>query len=260
MTREQHMGSPGGGVTAEDEKRLSLIEHLRELRDRLVRAGLAVLVGMGVGLFLVLGPLRLVDVIIAAFAPTDRPYPPLQAVGTVEAFSSYMKVALAVGVVLAMPVIVYQIIAFVSPGLTKKERRYVFLALPFVMGFFLSGVAFGWFVTVPVAIRFLIGFSDSALIAVQPSLADFLQTVTVMVLINGVVFELPVVIYVLAALGLITAAQLVAYRRYALLVVVVVAAFITPTGDPVNLLLLAVPMYLLYELGVVLARFAPKRK
>jgi sec-independent protein translocase protein TatC len=240
---------------------MSLIEHLVELRNRLVKAGIAVLLGLIVGVVLILpdGPVKLVDIIITAFAPINPSYAPLQAVNTAEQFSSYMGVALTIGIICAMPVIVYQLLAFIVPGLTDSERRVLFTALPFVTFFFLAGLAFGWFVTVPTAIKFLIGFSGSALIQAQPTLSDFLSTITTLLLVNGVVFELPVIIYVLAFLGVVTTAQLGKYRRFALVAVVIAAALITPTGDPINLLLLAVPMYLLYEVGVILSRFVPKR-
>ncbi len=245
----------------DEEQGMSLIEHLMELRMRLVRAGLAVILGLVVGVVLVLpeGPVRLIDIIILHFVPADNPYPPFSAIGTAEQFTSYMTVALALGVVFAMPVIVYQLLAFIVPGLTDKERRILFMALPFVTFFFLGGLAFGWFITAPAAIRFLIGFSGSELIQAQPAISDFLSTVTTLLLINGVVFELPVIIYVLAFLGVVTAQQLGKYRRFAIVAVVIIAALITPTGDPINLMLLAVPMYLLYEVGVLLARFVPKR-
>ncbi len=247
--------SPAG----EESLSLPLIEHLKELRFRLIRSAIAIGVGMVVGFFLVLGPPHLVDIIILSFAPTNRPYPPLQGILTLETFTSYMTVALIVGIVLGMPMIVYQLIAFISPGLKPEEKRFVFAALPFVMGFFLAGIAFGWLVTVPIAIHFLMDFGGSELIAIQPSVSDFLHTVTVLLLINGVVFELPVIIYILAWLKLVTAQQLGAYRRYAVIAVAIAAAILTPTGDPVNMLLLAVPMYGLFELGVFLARFVPER-
>ncbi len=245
-------------ASTEEPTTMHLLEHLAELRIRLVRAALGIIVGMGVGLFMVLGPLKLVDIIITTFAPlTDRP--PVQSVGTAEEFTSYMTVALAVGLILAMPVIVYQLLAFIVPGLTDKERRIIFTALPFVTLFFIAGLIFGWFITVPTAIRFLVGFSGSALVESQPAISDFISTVTTLLVINGVVFELPVIIYVLAFLGVVTAKQLARYRRFALLGVILIAALITPTGDPINLALLAIPMYFLYELGVIMARFVPKR-
>lgn len=243
---------------SEEAAAMPFLEHLIELRTRLTRAALGVLVGMGFGLFMVLGPPRLVEVIIATFAPLSD-HPPVQSVGTAEEFTSYMTVALAVGIILAMPVIVYQLLAFIVPGLTNKERRIIFTALPFVIFFFAGGLAFGWFITVPTAIRFLVGFSGSELIESQPALADFISTITTLLLINGVVFELPVFIYVLAFLGVVTAKQLAQYRRFAVLAVVIIAALITPTGDPINLALLAIPMYFLYELGIIMARFVPKR-
>lgn len=244
---------------ANDAAAMTLIEHLVELRTRLIRAGFGILIGLAVGLFLVLGPLKLVDIIITTFAPINPQYAPVQSVGTAETFTSYMTVSLIVGVIIGMPVIVYQLLAFIVPGLTDRERRILFLALPFVTLFFVGGIAFGWFITVPTAIRFLIGFSDSTLIQNQPTLADFLGTITTLLLINGVVFELPVIIYVLAFLGVVTAQQLGSYRRFAVVIVVIIAALITPTGDPINLALLAIPMYLLFEVGVFMARFVPKR-
>jgi sec-independent protein translocase protein TatC len=238
-----------------------LMEHLVELRSRLARAAIGVLIGMVVGFVLVLpdGPVELIDIIIRQLAPINPDYAPLLSTGTAETFTSYMKTALAVGIILAMPLIVYQLIAFIAPGLKPAEKRYIYLALPFVTAFFIGGLSFGWFITVPTAVRFLIGFSDSALIQVQPTISDFLNIVTMLLLINGIVFELPIIIYVLAVMGLTSARQLSQYRRYAMITVVIVAAIITPTGDPINLALLAIPMYMLYELGIILARFAPRR-
>lgn len=256
---------PGSTVTtaaaAAAEPAMTLIDHLKELRTRLVWASIGVLAGMAVGMFLVLGPFNLVNFLIATFAPAEgKPYPPVQTVGTAEAFTSYMTVALTVGVILGMPVIVYQLLAFIVPGLTGKEKRAIFIALPFVIGFFLAGLAFGWFVTVPTAIHFLMGFSTSELIQIQPTLSNFIRTVTLLLVINGVVFELPIIIFVLALMGVVTAKQLSSYRRYAIVIVAIVAAIITPTGDPVNLALLAIPMYLLFELGVLMARLVPGRE
>jgi len=259
VTTQQIKSAAPGNQQPDEERAMTLIEHLVELRTRLVRVAIGIFIGMGFGLFLVLGPVQLVDIIIRTFASTGRDYPPVQAVETFEQFSSYMTVALTVGVILGMPVIVYQLLAFIVPGLTDRERRVLFMALPFVTFFFIAGLLFGWFITVPTAIRFLVDFSSSPLVQAQPTISDFLGKVTTLLVINGVVFELPVMIFVLAYLGVVTADQLRKYRRFAVVVVVVVAAIITPTGDPINLVLLALPMYLLYEVGVFMARFVPKR-
>lgn len=249
-----------GDESPEIKQSMSLLDHFVELRQRLINASLGVSLGMLVGMFLVLGPPQLVDYIIATFLPTDKGYPPVQGVGTAETFTSYMSVALVVGIILGMPGIVYQVIAFVVPGLTADEKRFLFKALPFVTLFFAVGLLFGWMLTVPVALRFLTGFGNPELIANQPSLSDFLEKVTLLLLMNGIVFELPVIIYILAWLGVVTPQQLGSYRRYAVVIVAIVAAVITPTGDPINLMLLAVPMYFLFELGLVLARFVPQQK
>lgn len=262
ITQNTQPGASGTPTSPEEtERAMTLIEHLVELRTRLVRAGIGVVLGMVVGVVLVLpdGPVKLIDIIIRTFAPINDAYAPIQAVNTAEQFSQYMMVALVIGVIVAMPLIVYQLLAFIVPGLTDKERRVLYASLPFVTLFFVGGLLFGWFITVPTAIRFLIGFSGSELIQAQPTLSDFLSTITTLLLVNGVVFELPVIIYVLAFLGVVTAKQLGQYRRFAVVAVVIIAALITPTGDPLNLALLAIPMYLLYEVGVILARFVPKR-
>lgn len=234
--------------------------HLFELRDRLVKALLAVGIGTSLGFYLVNTPSilgkPLPDFLVDQLAPGTI----LQGIGVGEVFISYMRIALVVGVALAMPVIVYQLVAFFSPGLLPQEKRIVFTALPFVTELFIAGVAFGWFFTVPAALQFLLGYGQSATVITQPTVDSFMGTVATLLLWNGIVFQLPAVIFLMARLGLVTAAQLASTRRYAMVVITIIAALITPTGDPYNLLLLAVPMYLLYELGILLARFVPKKK
>jgi sec-independent protein translocase protein TatC len=245
----------------QEEDGMSLMEHLVELRQRLVYIGLAIIIGMGFGVFLVLGPPQLVSYIVVTVTARDGSNgPPTQGLTSTEVFTSYMVVALTVGVILAMPVIVYQIIAFISPGLLPNEKRYLFRALPFVSLFFLAGVAFSWYIIAPTAVQFLLDFGDPDLIDQRPALSSLIETVTRLLLISGIVFEMPVVIYILAALGLVKAQTLASYRRYAMVAIIIIAAIITPTGDPINLMLLAIPMYLLYEFGILLARIAPKPK
>jgi sec-independent protein translocase protein TatC len=234
--------------------------HLFELRDRLVKALIAVGIGTSLGFYLVnsetLLGMKLPDFLVTQLAPGTR----LQGIGVGEVFVSYMRIALVVGVALAMPVIVYQLVAFFSPGLLPHEKRIVFTALPFVTELFLAGVAFGWFFTVPAALQFLLGYGQSSTVTTQPTVDSFMGTVATLLLWNGIVFQLPAVIFLLARLGIVTAQQLARTRRYAIVIITIIAALITPTGDPYNLLLLAVPMYLLYELGILLARFVPKKQ
>ena len=241
----------------------SNVPHLRELRDRLIKAFAGVMIGAILGSYLVFTQpfgRPLIDLLAENFIGSnykDR----LQTIGTAELFISYMGIALAIGVALAMPVIIYQIVAFFAPGLYAREKRIVFTALPFVFELFLAGLVFGWFFTVPAAINFLINFGTvSEAVVIRPTVADFLSIITRLLLWNGVIFELPAIIFLLARIGVVSVESLRRTRRYAFVIIVIAAAFITPTGDPYNLLLLALPMYALYELGIFLARFVPKPK
>jgi sec-independent protein translocase protein TatC len=160
---------------------------------------------------------------------------------------------------MAMPVVIYQILAFLTPGLTRSEKRWIYIGLPLVIGFFAGGIAFGWYVTAPAAIKFLVGFAaedSNGLIENKPALNDFLGILTRLLLINGIIFEMPIVMFTLAKLKILNPRKVAKYRRYVILAVVVIAAIVTPTGDPANLALVAVPMYLLFEFGLILGRLA----
>jgi sec-independent protein translocase protein TatC len=135
----------------------------------------------------------------------------------------------------------------------------VFVALPFVTELFAAGLAFGWFFTVPAALSFLLGYGQTVNVATQPTWDSFIDLATTLLLWNGIIFELPAIIYLLARLGVVSAQMLGAWRRYVIVLITIIAALITPTGDPFNLMLLAVPMYLLFELGILLARLVPKK-
>lgn len=235
--------------------------HLLELRNRLVKALLAVAIGTVLGFYIVNSPTLLGDtlpnLLIDHFVPSDIT---LQFIQPAEAFVNYMRIALVIGIAIAMPVVVYQVIAFFIPGLLPHEKRIVFTALPFVTELFLAGLAFGWFFTIPAALDFLFGYGRSLRVESQPTFESFISTVSTLLLWNGVIFELPALIYLLARLGIVNTRLLSRTRRYAIVIITIIAAIITPTGDPWNLMLLAVPMYLLYELGILLSRLVPARE
>ena len=240
----------------------AFVPHLVELRDRLVKSLIAIAIGTMIGFWIVNSPVLLGEALpvflVRHLAP---PGTQLQGIDTGEVFFAYMRMALVVGITLAMPFVLYQIVAFFLPGLLPHEKRVLFIALPFVAELFIAGVAFGWFFTVPAALGFLLGFGvDGTTIITQPRVDSFIGTVATLLLWNGLIFQLPAIVYVMARLGVVTAARLASTRRYAIVIIFIIAAFITPTGDPYNLLLLAIPMYLLYELGIILARFVPKRR
>jgi len=239
-----------------------MVPHLRELQSRLIRAAVAVLIGTLIGFYIVNSPsllgAPLPEVLIDHFVPVEL-VPKLQFIQPAEAFVNYMRIALVIGVAFAMPVVVYQVIAFFVPGLLPHEKRMLFIAIPFVTELFLAGIAFGWFFTIPAALQFLFGFGVTSRVEAQPTFESFISIISTLMLWNGLIFEMPALIYLLARLGVVNAKMLGRTRRYAIVIITIAAAIITPTGDPYNLLLLAVPMYFLYELGILLARFVPAR-
>ena len=237
----------------------ALAPHLIELRDRLVKASLAIAIGTSIGFYLVNSP-KLLGTSLPEFMVTQLAPPGtvLQAVGVGEVFLGYMQIALIIGIIFAMPIVVYQLEAFFSPGLLGHEKRMVYIALPIITELFLAGVSFGWFFTVPAALQFLLKYGQTSSISTVPTSDSFFQTVATLLLWNGVIFQLPAIMYLLARLNIVSTVMLTSTRRYAIVVITIIAALITPTGDPYNLLLLAVPMYMLYELGIILTRFVPK--
>jgi sec-independent protein translocase protein TatC len=179
----------------------------------------------------------------------------LVALRPTETFVTYFKVAMVTGAAIAMPVIVWQTLLFVLPALHKHERRWVFLAVPFITLAFAAGLAFGFFLVIPSAVRFLYGFGGDY-IGQFWSIEEYVTFITTLLFWIGLSFETPIAIFFLAKLGIVNPRGLGRFRRYAIVGAFAIAAVITPTPDPFNQTLVAIPMYLLYELGVLLARFA----
>ncbi len=226
---------------------MPLMEHLRELRTRLIRAFIALAITTA-GSFVFAK-----QVLVILIAPMGDTLP--QALKPTESLGNYMKVALICGVTLAMPFIVYQIGRFVAPGLTTKEKRYLILLVPGATICFVSGVAFAYFVMLPAAIPFLQGFMAD-IIEQRWAIGEYLSFVTSLLFWIGVAFELPLFVYFLTKLGIIDARTLSKNRKYAVVIIAVLAAVITPTVDPVNMTLVMGPLIVLYELGVILAKIA----
>jgi sec-independent protein translocase protein TatC len=226
---------------------MPLMEHLKELRGRLMWAVGALLVATAISFVFAK------QVLVILIAPMGDSIP--QALKPTESLGNYMKVSLIMGVTLAMPMIVYQIGAFLSPGLTKQEKRWLYVLVPGATVCFITGVAFAYFVMLPTAIPFLQGFMAD-IIEQSWAIGEYLSFVTSLLLWIGLAFELPLFVFFLAKLGLVNAEMLSRNRKYAYLVIAVIAAIITPTVDPINMLLVMGPLVLLYELGVLLARIA----
>jgi sec-independent protein translocase protein TatC len=176
-----------------------------------------------------------------------------------EMLSTYMIVSLAGGFVLAMPFFVYQIVMFVSPALTRQEKKYVYIALPWITLMFAGGVAFGYFILLPPAMKFLITFgSDIATPVIK--IGNYITLVTRLLVAIGAVFETPVIITFLSRLGVVTPQWLAGKRKWAFIGAFILAAIITPTMDPINQSLVAVPLVVLYEISIILSRIVYRRR
>jgi sec-independent protein translocase protein TatC len=178
----------------------------------------------------------------------------------IEPFMVYMKVAIYGGIFAAVPWILWELWQFVAPGLYRRERRLVF---PFIFSgtvLFYAGAAFCRFVIMPPAFPAILGIARAETAQPMLGMSATLGIVTAMLLGFGIVFELPVIIAFLAMIGLVTAEFLAKYRRFAIVLNVTAAAIITPTGDPINLALMAVPMIVFYEIGIILARILGKKR
>src|SRR5947209_17437437 len=243
----------------ERDKELSLVQHLGELRDRLVVAAIALIITTGIAFYFGTPIIRFLLVPVdCQFIPTyvcHEPPTHLVAFGPTEDFTTYFRVALFAGIALAMPVILYEIYAYIDPALFPKERRFVRLTVFPVLGLFLMGMAFCYFILLPNAIKFLISFGGDV-IQNQLRASDYISFVTTFILGVGLVFEMPAIIYALVRVHVVRRSWLAKQRRYVFLLVFVIGAIITPTPDPFNQTLVAIPMYLLFELGLFLARFA----
>jgi len=236
--------------------KMSFLEHLDELRKRIVYSVIAIAVCVVLGFAFIS---RIVDFILA---PTRGALPPgVKLIYTQpgEAFSLYVQIALIMGVVLAAPVIMYQVWMFIAPGLYANEKR---LAIPFVLFTtigFLLGALFNHYISFPFMMAFFASFNNAEL-AFMPKLDDVFGLYTKMLLGMGVVFQMPTVVFFLAKMKMITARFLLKHFKYAFLIIFIVAAVITPTGDMMTQTIFAAPMVGLYILSIIIAWVVgPKR-
>jgi sec-independent protein translocase protein TatC len=180
--------------------------------------------------------------------------PQLAFFGPAEAIVAYMKVAVAFGIAIAMPMILWQCWSFIRPGLTRQERQFGVALIQWGGLLFLAGCAFAYWVLLPMSLRFLMQFGSRHLVPVI-SVSQYLSFTTTMILVCGAIFEVPIVVFLLARLGFVTPALLKRQWRQAVLAVLVASALITPTPDIVSMLLVAVPMLALYEASIWVAGF-----
>ena len=228
---------------------MTLIEHLDELRSRIIKVGVVfVLVAVVAWFFRV-------DIFNLLLEPAGgQLHGKLYVTSVAEQFVSDMKLAMYVAFVLTVPVILYQIWAFVAPAVGDMGKVFTYILITLASSLFIAGIVFGYIFVVPVGVQFLLNWaSDRYTTIITPT--NYMAFVTRFLLACGIVFELPAATYVSAKLELVDAALLKKYRKHAIVVNTIVAAAITPSPDPFSMLLLAVPLIGMYELSIVIARY-----
>lgn len=235
--------------------KMSFLEHLDELRQRLIKALLAVLLGFLVAIAFINPIFDFVMAPLQAILPAGGK---LIYTEPTEAFMLYMKMAALVGLMIALPVVLWQVWAFIAPGLYAHEKRF---AIPFVMMstvFFIGGALFSHYVVFPAMWRFFASFSTET-VEFAPRIEPVFSLYVRMALGLGAVFEMPTLVMFLARVGLVTPMFLIRNTKYAILIIFVVAAVVTPSPDVVSQFLLALPMFVLYAFSILVAWVFQKR-
>lgn len=243
-------------MTEPNEDKMPLTSHLEELRKRLVRSLAAVGIAFMACFFFKEDLFRIVAQPLVSVMPAGSH---LIYTGLPEAFFTYIKVSFYAGLFVASPFVLYQVWKFISPGLYPGERKFV---VPFVTVstlLFVGGVSFGYFLVLPSAYKFFLEFTTDFLKPML-SMREYLTLTLKLLLAFGIIFEIPVFLFFMTKIGLVTPRKLARMRRYAIVVCFIVAALITPTPDAFTQCMMAIPMIILYEVGIVVSKLAVRRK
>ncbi len=236
----------------QQDNKMPFTSHLVELRKRLMRSIAAIAIGFAVSY-------RYSDELFKLLA---RPLPPdttFAFTRLIEPFFTYMKISLVAGIFLASPVIIYEIWAFITPGLHESEKKWTIPVVISSIILFLGGALFGYFIVLPVGYPFFLSFSSDT-IHPMLSMDEYFSFTTKFLLAFGIVFEIPIFIFFLSRFGIVDAKMLSAYRKYAIVVIFITAAILTPTPDAFSQILMAAPMLVLYEVGIIVARIFGKKR
>jgi sec-independent protein translocase protein TatC len=225
---------------------MTLLEHLEELRDRLIRSAIAIFVGTFIAAAFTK---QILSLLIAPYGSR------LQVLGPTEGIAIYFRVALTAGLVLAMPYLVYQLLMFVLPGLEPQEKRYIRWGVPIASLLFLIGVAFAWFILIPTAIGFLSSWQTDIFLQEWQS-QKYIPFVTSLVLWIGISFETPLILFIMTKIGVVSPQFLLKQWRFAVIIIAIMSAMITPTVDPFNMALVMLPLFALYGLSILLSYLA----
>ena len=228
---------------------LSILGHLNELRIRFTYIGVGVLVATSISFIFAE---RILQFLLQPYAASSANGGSLQTLRPTEGIETYFKVSLMAGIILSMPIILFEFWRFIEPGLHKHEKRYIYVFIPSALVLFVLGLAFAWYVLAPAAIYFLANFMPE-IFRTEWTSQEYISFITRLLLWIGVAFQFPVIIYVVARVGLITPAMLKSQWRVAMVAIAVLAAVITPSIDPVTMLLTMAPLIVLYVLSIGLA-------
>lgn len=240
------------------QSEMPFLDHLEELRWRLFKIAVAVALGVGIAFALLYS--QKIDIMHLLARPV-QPYlkRPLMVTHPSDLFDVVMDASIAIGLIFASPVIVWQVWGFLSPALYGHEKKVVIPTLVGAALLFLAGMALSYFYVLPVTLGFLFSF-QSASAEIVPTVHEYFGLVLAMCLAFGAIFELPIVILLLTALGLVKPAFLAKFRRHAFVGCILAAALITPGQDPTSLFALTMPLYFLYEVSITLSRIVFNRR
>lgn len=257
---------------------MTFLEHLEELRWHIIRSVIAI-VSFSILAFIfknilfdvvLLGPSKndfwtnrmlaaLGEKLDMNFLINQKPLV-LQNTAVAGQFVSHIKISLITGLTLGFPYMFYEFWRFIKPALYPNERKHATGAVFYITVLFLMGITFGYFMITPFSISFLYNYQVSEIVKNIPTLASYVSLVTSIVMVSGILFELPVLIYFLSRIGIVTPSFLKKYRRHAFIVILLVAGIITPTPDMFTQLMVSLPMILLYEIGIALSKSVEKKR
>ncbi|SMP13932.1 sec-independent protein translocase protein TatC [Desulfurobacterium pacificum] len=238
-------------LTPQDE--LPVTEHIEELRYRLFRAVAAIIIG-----FLIAWPFKKKLLLFLERPLPENLHGKLIFLSPPEAFFTALKVSFFAGILIAMPYVLYQLWKFIEPGLYEHEKKFILPFMFFSVMFFFAGAAFAYFVILPFGLRFLLGFMGD-LLTPQITVGSYISFVIQMILAFGLVFLLPVIVWLLSKLGVINYRMLEKNRKFAVLIIFIVAAILTPP-DVFSQIMMALPLLALYELSIWVAKVTGKRE
>ena len=235
------------------EKEMTFLEHLEELRWRIIYSIIGIVIGTIIAWIFID---FLVDYVL--LKPAKDSGADLQNLKPFGQLFLYMQVAIMVGIILSIPNVFYQFWQFISPALHKRERKYILWIVVFSSFCFLLGIAFAYFVMLPLALKFAAQFGSTA-IKNQFAIDEYMSIIISVMLAAGLVFELPMISFFLSKLGILKPSFMKKYRKHAVVIIMVAAAILTPGTDPVSQIILAVPLVVLYEISILISKLSQKK-